>query len=119
VTAGLGVPSTLTWKGSSTAPEMPAGVATAEMAKAGREGYGLGPPNGEHTTVTGTGPSGYLLTGKFAQVKRCWRCPAGRGRMASNAGCSASGSLTIGRGVPVPQARAECRHARSIPGPWS
>jgi hypothetical protein len=29
VTAGLGVPSTLTWNGSSnTAPEIPAGVAT-------------------------------------------------------------------------------------------
>jgi hypothetical protein len=33
VTAGLGVPSTLTWNGSSrTAPEMPAGVAIAAMA---------------------------------------------------------------------------------------
>ena len=30
VTAGLGVPSTLTWNGSSkTAPEIPAGVASA------------------------------------------------------------------------------------------
>jgi hypothetical protein len=35
VTAGLGVPSTLTWKGSgSTAPEMPAGVATTAMTYA-------------------------------------------------------------------------------------
>jgi hypothetical protein len=35
VTAGLGVPSTLTWKGSSsTAPETPAGVATTAMAYA-------------------------------------------------------------------------------------
>ena len=35
VTAGLGVPSTLTWNGSSrTAPEIPAGVATAETMKA-------------------------------------------------------------------------------------
>ena len=35
VTAGLGVPSTLTWNGSnSTAPEMPAGVAATAMAKA-------------------------------------------------------------------------------------
>src|SRR5208282_1223537 len=35
VTAGLGVPSTLTWKGSSnTAPEIPAGVETTAMANA-------------------------------------------------------------------------------------
>jgi hypothetical protein len=35
VTAGLGVPRTLTWNGSRrTAPEMPTGVATAETAKA-------------------------------------------------------------------------------------
>jgi len=34
VTAGLGVPRTLTWKGSSrTAPEIPAGVATPAIAK--------------------------------------------------------------------------------------
>ena len=35
VTAGLGVPSTLTWNGSSsTAPEIPAGVASTAMANA-------------------------------------------------------------------------------------
>ncbi|MGH3288237.1 MAG: hypothetical protein ACRDPD_26740 [Streptosporangiaceae bacterium] len=35
VTDGLGVPSTLTWNGSSsTAPEMPAGVVTAAIAYA-------------------------------------------------------------------------------------
>jgi hypothetical protein len=35
VTAGLGVPSTLTWNGSSsTAPEIPAGVARTAMTKA-------------------------------------------------------------------------------------
>jgi hypothetical protein len=35
VTAGLGVPSTLTWNGSSkTAPEMPAGVAVTAIPKA-------------------------------------------------------------------------------------
>ena len=35
MTAGLGVPSTLTWKGSSsTAPETPAGVVTAAIRNA-------------------------------------------------------------------------------------
>ena len=35
MTAGLGVPSTLTWNGSSsTAPEIPAGVARTAMTKA-------------------------------------------------------------------------------------
>ena len=35
VTAGLGVPSTLTWKGSSsTAPDTPAGVATTAITNA-------------------------------------------------------------------------------------
>jgi hypothetical protein len=35
VTAGLGVPTTLTWNGrSKTAPEIPAGVATTAMANA-------------------------------------------------------------------------------------
>jgi len=35
VTAGLGVPSTLTWNGSSsTAPEIPAGVASTAMTNA-------------------------------------------------------------------------------------
>ena len=35
MTAGLGVPSTLTWNGSSkTAPEMPAGVAVTAIPKA-------------------------------------------------------------------------------------
>jgi hypothetical protein len=35
VTAGLGVPSTLTWNGSSrTAPDTPAGVATTATLKA-------------------------------------------------------------------------------------
>src|ERR1017187_7708301 len=35
VTAGLGVPRTLTWNGSSsTAPEIPAGVASTAIAKA-------------------------------------------------------------------------------------
>ena len=38
----------------------------------GREGYGLGPPSAEHpVTVTGSRPSGYPMTGKFAQVKCC------------------------------------------------
>jgi hypothetical protein len=31
VTAGLGVPRTLTWNGSSTAPDTPPGVATATI----------------------------------------------------------------------------------------
>ena len=59
MTAGLGVPSTLTWNGSSrTAPEMPAGVAMAETTKAAAQGHGLGPPSAEHAaTVTGSGPS--------------------------------------------------------------
>ena len=37
-----------------------------------REGHGLGPLNTEHpATVTGSGPSGYPMTSKFAQVKCC------------------------------------------------
>jgi hypothetical protein len=54
VTDGPGVPSTLTWNGSSsTAPEIPAGVVSAEIRKAATSATSSVQPIGQHgATVT-------------------------------------------------------------------
>jgi hypothetical protein len=59
VTAGLDVPSTLTWKGRSrTAPEIPAGVASTTMACAPARATISGPQH--PATSSGHSRRGYL-----------------------------------------------------------
>ena len=63
VTAGLGVPSTLTWNGSSrTAPEMPAGVASAAISEGRDQGDGLSPARPQHDLTLSSGGSACQAT---------------------------------------------------------
>ena len=73
MTAGLGVPSTLTWNGEQQDRSGNARRGGHGRDHEGRrQGHGLGPPSAEHlATVTGSGPPAHLMTGKFAQVKYC------------------------------------------------
>jgi hypothetical protein len=52
-------------------PQLAAAVLIVAGARPGLAAGYLGPPSAEHVaTVTGSRPSAYPMTGKFAQVKR-------------------------------------------------
>jgi hypothetical protein len=71
VTAGLGVPSTLTWNGSSsTAPEIPAGVAGTAMTYAAPRATISVQPVPNIRPHYPTGPLGYLRVFSTAPLAR-------------------------------------------------